>query len=75
MIICNRCIAIPLQTMTLRLRETLMSDSNQPTVSIVGNVSIVTSPVLLLVFCVLCTQQWWYLRGYPHELLSSWLPP
>ena len=36
MIICNRYIATPLQTMTLRLRETLMSDSNQPTLSIAG---------------------------------------
>ena len=49
MIICNRYIATPLQTMTLRLRETLMSDSNQPTLSIAGDVYIVTSPVLLLV--------------------------
>ena len=65
MIICNRYIATLLQTITLRLREILMSDSSdRPTISIAGDVSIVTSPVLLLVLlcCVLCTQQWWVLR-------------
>ena len=49
MITCNRHIATSLQTMTLRLRETLMSDSTRPTISITGDVSIVTSPVLLLI--------------------------
>ena len=76
MIACNRHIATSLQTMTLRLQETLMSDSTRPTISIAGDISIVTSPVLLLVLlCAVYKTVVGSCVATPHEFLSSWLPP
>ena len=63
--------------MTLKLRETLISDSNRPTISIAGDGPIVTSPVLLLVlFCAMYTTVVGSRVATPHEFLSyCWLPP
>ena len=53
---------------------TVMSDSNRPTISIAGDVSIVTSPVLLLVLlCAVYATVVGSWVAIPHEFLISWL--
>ena len=51
-------------------RETLMSDSNRPTISITGDTSIVTFSVLLLVLlCAMYTTVVGSLEATTHEFL------
>ena len=53
-----------------------MSDSNWPTISIAGDVSIVTSPVLLLVLlCVMYATVVAFMGGYPLRVLEFLATP